>query len=194
MKVYVCDPKSLLKQLASHPGLLKVFLLWIIKLSRLQISTSSSTKRTWNYHKSRSYIQHYNKNYNKIKDSHSSWNVSAFVDIDHPEDSLDVHFRNLSLKSKQVKSHWLTVNDMFQFLSSDLKWCVLKCLSVDSEIAVHENLFWLNLSPPSLLQVGHHHLMIRHSDYHHHHHDHRHHLIIIGPCAVLRLRKWIIKP
>ena len=46
-----------------------------------------------------------------------------------------------------------------------------------------KNLFWLNLSPPSLLQVGHHHLMIRHSDYHHHHHDHRHHLIIIGPWS-----------
>ena len=127
MKVYVCDPKSLLKQLASHPGLLKVFLLWILKLSRLQISTSSSTKMTRNYHKSRSYIhiQHYNKNYNKIQDSHSSWNISAFVDIDHPEDSLDVHFRNLSLKSKWVICWLLMICFSFCLqISSEVSWSV----------------------------------------------------------------------
>ena len=143
MKVYVCDPKSLLKQLASHPGLLKVFLLWTIKLSTLQISTSSSTKMTWHYHKCRSYIQHYNKNDNKIQDSHSSWNISAFVDIDHPEDSLDVHFRNLSLKvtycKKSLADCWWYVS-VFVFRS--LKWGVLKCSSVGgSRNAVHEQPF-----------------------------------------------------
>ena len=190
MKVYVCDPKSLLKQLASHPGLLKVFLLWTIKLSTLQLSTSSSTKMTWNYYKSRSYIQHYNKNYNKIQDSHSSWNISAFVDIDHPEDSLDVHFRNLSLKVTYCKKS--LVDDMFQFLSSDLWsevfWSVQVLVVV--EMRSMNNLFWVNLPPPSLLQVGHHHLMVKQGDHQHHYHDHRHHLIIIGPWPRWVLGLW----